>query len=369
MKRACILLATVAVVIGTFGCKTMTTDEVDRSNIIPKVGLGPSHITASPDPMFTEEGLKQWEKTQASIDFYKFNWKQLEPEKHNQTKHKWPKVTPKGFVRAMNRTGIAYGCEFNQLYYAFGEEEIGKAAAQLVIDGMKPMTDAGGQINSLHIDGIFRILCGAQYHKDPRPKYIALKKAYRRRTPEEAYQEMIEFTQEIKSAWPHCKVGWTVNLPKWRYSKEFDWNDTRGDLSAKLGGLYFMDALEGYTQALRENGMELDFLEVDYPYYHYLKNKRNPEKFRNLQAWCTQNEITYHQIVNAPPRNGAKSFYDGVMSYIEQLHKDGIHPDLMLIQSWYKYPAHHVPETEPYTSTYVGLAAAKKIKALYGDAE
>jgi len=127
-----------------------------------------------------------------------------------------------------------------------------------------------------------------------------------------------------------------------------------------------MDLLEGYTQALNKEGMKLDFLEIDYPYNYFLKSERNGEKFRNLQAWCTRNKVTYHHVVNTTPKAGTKSFHDGVMAYIEQLHKDNIRPDLMLIQSWYKQPATHVPESEPYTSTYVGLKAAQKIKELYG---
>ena len=358
MKEVCLILVAIA-------AGAMADDE-DRSNVIPRVGLGPSHITASPDTLCMEEGLKSWEKTREALDFYKFNWKQLEPEKHNQSRHKWAKLTPDPFIRTMNRAGIAYGSEFNQLYYVLDQEEIGMAAAKLVIEGHKPIADAGGKIDSLHIDGPFRILCGPIYNPDKGREHI--KKAFKRLTPEEAYQQMIEFTQEIKRVWPHCKVGLTMNLPNWRYSRELDWHDG-ADYSTKLGGIYFMDLLEGYRQALKKEGMPLDFLEIDYPYNYYLKNERNGEKFRNLQVWCTRNKVPYHHVVNTTPKAGAKSFHDGVMAYIERLHQDQIRPDLMLIQSWYKQPATHVPETEQYTSTYVGLKAAQKIKELYGNPE
>jgi len=361
MKRGCLILAAVVAVTGALA------DDADRSNVRVKVGLGPSHITASPDTLCTEEGLKSWEKTREALDFYKFNWKQLEPEKHNQSRHKWAKLTPDPFIRTMNRAGIAYGSEFNQLYYVLDQEEIGMAAAKLVIEGHKPIADAGGKIDSLHIDGPFRILCGPIYNPDKGREHI--KKAFKRLTPEEAYQQMIEFTQEIKRVWPHCKVGLTMNLPNWRYSRELDWHDG-ADYSTKLGGIYFMDLLEGYRQALKKKRMTLDFLEVDYPYNYYVKNKRNGEKFRNLQAWCTRNKVPYHHVVNTTPKkSNPASFHDGVLAYIEQLHQDKIRPDLMLIQSWYLMPATHVPETEKYTMAYTALQAAQKIKALYGTTE
>ena len=197
MERACLIVAAVASVTGAMA------DEVDRSNVKVRVGLGPSHIVGSPDPMFVEEGLEGWEQTRKAIDFYKFNWKQLEPEKHSQSRHEWAKLTPGPFIRTMDRDGISYGSEFNQLYYVLAEDDIGKAAAKLVIDGHKPLTDAGGQISSLHVDGAFRILCGPIYNPDKSREHI--KQAFKRLSPQEAYQVMIDFIEEINRAWPNCK--------------------------------------------------------------------------------------------------------------------------------------------------------------------
>ena len=94
MKKACLISVAVMAVTGAMA------DVVDRTHIIPKIGLGPSHITASPDTMFTEEGLKQWEKTRESIEFFKINYKHMDPTKHNQKYHR-PKLTPELLVSAM----------------------------------------------------------------------------------------------------------------------------------------------------------------------------------------------------------------------------------------------------------------------------
>lgn len=125
------------------GVTGAVADEVGPPNVNIRIGMGPSHIIGSPDPIFAE-GLDDWKRTREAVDFYKFNWKQLEPEKHNQSRHKWAKLTPGAFIRTMDRHGISYGSEFNQLYYVLAEDDIGKAAAKLVIEGHKPLTDAGG---------------------------------------------------------------------------------------------------------------------------------------------------------------------------------------------------------------------------------
>lgn len=54
-------------------------DEVDPPNAQVRIGMGPSHIIPSPDPIFAK-GLDGWEKTRGAIDSYKLNRKQLEPE-------------------------------------------------------------------------------------------------------------------------------------------------------------------------------------------------------------------------------------------------------------------------------------------------
>jgi len=365
MKRKSLTLAAALVVAGTFGCRTVTADKMDRSNIIPRVGIGPSHITASPDTMFTEEGLKQWEKTRESIDFFKINYKHMDPTKHNQ-KYPRPKLTPELLVSAMkSMPNISIGAENSEMYYVLDQKELGKAMAKQMFDAFKPLTDIGGRIDSLHMDGAFRIMIGGIYNHDPRPKYQAMTKAFKRLSVEEAYEQMIIFTKEIKRVWPHCKVGWTANLPNWRYSKEFDYSD-HGGYFYKMGKVYYEDLLDGYVQALKKEGMNLDFLEVDYPHKWYMKNERNGAKFRDLQAWCSRNKVTYHHVVNTPPKGGAAGFYKGTLEYVEQLHKDGIYPDLMLIQSWYGQPSTHVPEDKEYTTSYITLRAAQKIKELYG---
>ena len=94
----------------------------------------------------------------------------------------------------------------------------------------------------------------------------------------------------------------------------------------------------------------------------------NLQKFRDLQAWCARNRVPFYLVVNTPPKH-SQGFHDGVMAYIHRLHQDKVRPDLMLVQSWYKYPVTYLPETEKYTMTYTVLHAAEEIKELYGNSE
>jgi hypothetical protein len=82
------LILLIIAILGLKGCSTAS-----RESKSPLFGMGPSHIISSPDILF-EEGLKGWTETRKALDLYKFNWKQLEPEKHpDQPKYIWGKLT------------------------------------------------------------------------------------------------------------------------------------------------------------------------------------------------------------------------------------------------------------------------------------
>lgn len=95
----------------------------------------------------------------------------------------------------------------------------------------------------------------------------------------------------------------------------------------------------------------------------------NATKLRTLQAWCAARQIGFHLIVNTEPgAAGGRGFHDGVMAYIRRLWRDGIFPDLFLIQSWYPQPAEHLPEDQPYSFAYTLREAIALIRTLYPQA-
>jgi hypothetical protein len=53
--------------------------------------------------------------------------------------------------------------------------------------------------------------------------------------------------------------------------------------------------------------------------------------------------------------------------YIRALAKDGITPDVFLIQSWYGVPRLHVPETKVGTTTHTAALIASEIDRRFGE--
>jgi hypothetical protein len=284
-------------ILGLSGCKGP-----DSKNNLPLFGMGPSHIISSPDSLFAE-GLEDWKQCRESLDLYKFNWKQLQPEKHtDQPQYNWGKLTAGPFVRVMKKNKIGILSEFNQFHYAVLADDIAREAARIVIEGHKPLTEAGGELYGLSVDGMFRILVGGIF--------TGTQAGYQPISLEEACQVLSRFIAEIHREWPDCRVAWTVNLPNWRYSRKFDYFDG-SDYTTRMGGLYFMDALESFQATLEKNGEKLGYLEVDYPYFHFAKNPRNGEKFRDLQEWCRDHDLYGASSLQAggPPIPGQRITY------------------------------------------------------------
>jgi len=89
-----------------------------------------------------------------------------------------------------------------------------------------------------------------------------------------------------------------------------------------------------------------------------------------LQKWCRQRDIRFSLIVNAEPRNaGAKGFHDLTCEYVRHLRRDGIFPDVFIVQSWYKEPGRNLPETVQYTFMNTAKDAITLIRKLYPSKE
>ena len=336
------------------GDSRIMTDEAMPA-LTPKryrIGIAPSHITTPPDGLF-QPGA-EWQKLAARIDLYKYYGVQVPGTS-------WcSKVSPKRLVTSMKAKGIAIGSEFGN----FGRDSVAASIRQ-----HKPIFDAGGTVASMHLDGpVRRMLKGV---------------GKGRLTLARIVPRLVEFWQKTHTTWPKMQIGWITNFPNWDYRDAFPgfnghWTDG--------SGVTFHQALTAVHDALTKAGERIAFVEVDCPFGYYQQRKtrkgdakvNNPKKFLALQKGCEQRGIAFHIIINneVPGRPGAqltptkqaaadRTFHDGTLEYIRRLRKDGIFPDVFLIQSWYVAPREHLPETRPHTFTHTALAAAELIKKLY----
>jgi len=316
------------------------------------IGIAPSLIAAPPAPLF--ESDSGWAQVAKQTDLYRYFGVQLMKGKEWEwTTH----LDPRSLVKFTKVRGIKLACEFGDFH--LGDGPAIPDASKVAFMQLDPIFAAGGEVSSIHLDGsVRRMIKGFQKH----PNAISL---------DEITGKMVGFWQKIHAKYPRIRIGLTANLPNWDYTKELvGYNGHYTDAS----GVTYSRVLNTLHRALTKAGEKIDFVEVDCPYNYYREKRTrkndadvdNARKFTELQKWCKKRDIRFNLIVNAEPRNeGAKGFHDLTCEYVRHLRRDGIFPDVFIVQSWYKEPSRSLPETENYTFMNTAKDAIALIQKLY----
>ncbi len=336
---------------------------------VPAIGLAPSHIAAPTNPLLAapEAWQEVWKEAKLlkiyDVQLLGVNWaKQVDP------------ALLAGFSAA---TGLSVGMEFANGFGRYPNEGYGRVVAQDCLRTMAPVFEAGGRIDSLHLDGAIARTIG-NFPSAPNAEW----KQSTLSMPEAA-REIAELFTEIRRARPGIKIGLVPNLMNWNFSPTAP--GALGDWSRETK-LDYRDILEAVSAALAERGDRIDFIEIDAP-YNYYKLKTSPrtgalidgaQLLREVEQFCRARSIVFHLVVNCEPREpfgdfapdatpgelagGAGVFRRGLLDYIAAVKRDGITPDMLIIQSWYRAPARNLPAGAPDSFTGIAREAIRQIR-------
>jgi len=202
------------------------------------------------------------------------------------------------------------------------------------------------------------------------------------KTLDETAAELAVFWKEVHSAYPQTEIGLITNFPNWDYD-----SNHKGFVGhyTDRAGVTYLETIDAVYKSITEASEEIDFIEVDCPFNYYRQTRTrndddvvdNAKKFLALQEWCDERGVKFYLIVNTEPgyvdansteevrERANKRFQEDILEYIRQIRKDGIFPDSFLIQSWYKAPTTHLPESEKYTFMNTALETIDLIHELY----
>ncbi|MFP6723716.1 MAG: hypothetical protein VCF25_26130, partial [Candidatus Poribacteria bacterium] len=222
-----------------------------------------------------------------------------------------------------------------------------------------PIFENDGKVYSLHLDGPIRRMIKGVNNK---PNAMSI---------QSISNTLTKFWKNIHNKYPEIKIGLIVNLPNWDFTQEYV--GYNGDYTDQSGYTY-LEILNTINLELNNANERLDFIEIDCPFNYfrekYTRNKDfqldNESKFINIQNWCKNNDVDFHLIINAEPRNqGAKGFYNLTYEYVQRIRNAGLFPDKFIIQSWYTEPSKNLPEKGKYTFTNSAKDAIYLINELY----
>jgi hypothetical protein len=333
-----------------------------------KVMLTASPFVGSPNPLF--KSPCEWPTLLSKIDGYKYCGRQfMDPMER--------RLDAKTFAQFTNKSKLVVGIEFGHMFLPpeGSTQEPWQRWLNEAVAEIQPVFDAGGRVDTVHVDGPIRRLLGFGGGGGVKQRSLPY---------DQAMDQFVKFWVELEKRYKGIRIGYLVNFPNWDYTKEY--HGLIGHFTDKTGN-YFDDVLSEFYRKLTVAGGTLSFLEVDCPYKYYVAEKThrgdapvdNPGKIRALERWCDARNIKLHMIVNeqalshkvqdpAPElvAEATKRFTENSVSYVQALATDGITPDTFLIQSWYGVPKIHVPETKTGTTTHAASAIVTKIHQCYG---
>lgn len=310
-------------------------------------GIAPSHIAAPSNALYRQ--VEAWREVWSQATLLKIYDVQLRGAK-------WAsQVDPAALAEFLKTSRLKLGVEYGTRFGHGGGHEV----AADILKNIAPLEKAGIKVYSIHLDGaVVRTLQNIK--SPPNPGAPA------RYELERVAEEIAELFGALRRARPELKIGLVPNLMNW------DWSATvPGALGqwSRESGVNYRDALDRIDEALRRRGEKIDFIEVDAPYNYYKLDKTisgrkfdGPKLLGEVQSWCRARKIEFHLIVNCEPREpfgdypetasdqekraGAGVFRRGTEAYLRRLGQDGVTPDLLLIQSWYRAPAEVLPMTD-----------------------
>ena len=322
----------------------------------------------SPDPLFTEPCT--WPALRDNIDGYKYYGRQFMGPKERR-------LDAKAFARFTTKAKFVVGVEFGHMFLPpkGSKQEPWRRWLTEAIAEIQPVFDAGGRVDTVHIDGAIRRLLGHGGGGGIPQRGLPY---------DQAMDQFVRFWVALEKNYPGIQIGYIVNFPNWDYTNQY--HGLVGHFTDK-SGRYFHDIISDFHTKLTKAGGTISFLEVDCPYMYYSAKKThtgdapvdNPGKIRALERWCDGRKIDLYMIVNEQclahnaknptPEQIAehtRRFIDNSLLYVQAIKDDGITPELFLIQSWYGVPRVHVPETQPGTMTYAASKIAQKIHDCFG---
>ncbi|XP_065179169.1 uncharacterized protein LOC135809688 [Sycon ciliatum] len=216
----------------------------------------------------------------------------------------------------------------------------GTDVALTALQDLRNYTSVGGRIDQWALESIFsRTMSGCE------GKFT---------TFQQVAEQAVDYVQVLKKAMPDLEFGVIDAVPHFSAGKYPSNNEPRVDLGD------IRDALSTLKTALAGAGTELLFYWADCPYEYSLNLPGNTgfEKLAFIANYTT-NELGMRmgKIFNSQQGGSVsdKMYYDrSLLDYHAYMSTSAAATDTsdIIAESWYKFPAQVIPETQPYTFMY-----------------
>jgi len=321
-----------------------TKKKAQGTFFIPEIWISPN--------IRQQEPLKpQWDPTSGIVDSFRelfkagAQWQSVKSKTNvftfflNAIKNT-PSSLMRQVVSILEEASISIAVEVVPINYGTGC--LGKDAAEMDLKTLNLITKAGGEIAHLALaDPPFEV---AQHKFATEQKTCELDHS----NVEEVIRYVIGYIKAVRKVYPEVKIGQIDAVPfftveKYSANKRLP---TMGDLPR---------ILDYEFSELKAIGEKMDWFHADNPYDIAIEHPTGWDKLKALEDFVKSRGVKFGLIYNTQ-RGGESSdelFFKETMASLISYAEAGGNPDHMDIRSWYPHPTHLIPESQPYTFTYL----------------
>ena len=293
----------------------------------------------------------EWDYVKAHLDVL-----QLYIDKVN----KCPPDRLKALVEVLEANAIAISIECGgTLGFAPLDDTNGERSAEIELAKMAKLTQAGGKLRYLNLDGSVRRLL---YPGKDRQGFTSI---------ERCVDELLDYMRTVREEYPDVEFFALTNFPNWGYKGDVSYH-ARGPDQQDWGD--YFPVIQTIIRRTREAEMPIRGLTCDNPYEYAIGEHMSVKlddpttvdwmaRVRDLEDYIEGEGLEFNLIVNSEQggAESAEAFAERTLKFLDAYRAADGTPRRYIIQSWYKHPEAVLPETDPHTMTGLVKAVIERV--------
>jgi len=273
-------------------------------------------------------------------------------------------------VKMLNETGLKLAIECGgPLGHVPVDENNGRKSAEIALRAVRKVHEAGGTVHFLDMDGPVRRLLATGSHRFDFGKRYKWK-GFTEIQP--CADQLMSFMAVVRQEYPGIQCFALTNFPNWgykgglsyhgRYENRQDWGD-------------YFDVVSTIVPRAKAEKLPLVAVTVDNPYDYAIGERpsatlKDPgqvnwmRRIVDLERYVEGQGLDFNLIVNceAGAKESSERFCKDTLAYLDAYRAAGGSAKRYFVQTWMKYPDRVVPESEPYTLTWLAAEVIKRVK-------
>ena len=187
-----------------------------------------------------------------------------------------------------------------------------------------------------------------------------------------AAREICSYMRVMREKFPAVRFVVILNFPNWGWKGEPAYLLGPGRPNAMNWGDAHV-AMETLFSVMRAEKQSISAIQADFPWRYYAERPTDavaasvdwPGRLLQLEAYARSNGVRFHLTANSETGYvSAQAFAEDSLRYLDAYLAAGGKPDHFVVQSWYPHPKALLPESTPYTGSWLAARFIERLREI-----